>query len=524
MSSDPRYVVAVDQGTTSTRSIVFDLQGRMVSLASRQHRHHHPQPGWSEHDPAEIWRHVQHVVPQALDDIGADASQVVALGIANQRESCLVWERRTGRPLTPVITWEDTRAGDVVQQVLDAGHGDLVVERTGAPVSTYFAGSRLRWLLDHVRGLAERAERGEVCFGTMETWLVWNLTGGADGGRHVTDVTNASRTNLLDVRGLDWDPRMLEVFGVPHAMLPHVEPTTGDFGTCTSVLPGVPVAAAMGDQQAALFGQTCFAPGQSKATFGTGAFLLVNAGSEVPPSGHGLVPTVAYVLPGEAPVYALEGSVAAAGSLVQWCRDALRLVPTAPRIETLARTAPDNGGCYVVPAFSGLYAPRWDAHARGVIVGLTAYVDRGHLARGVLEATAWQTAEVVEAVASALGHGLDALRVDGGMTTNHLLMQTVADVLDVPVERPLFAETVSVGAAYAAGLGVGAWGDLDALSRLWRRAARWEPAMPDAVRRRERAQWSRAVERAQHWVELPEGPDQLLLSAPEPPPVPEDRP
>ena len=510
MSAPPRLVAAIDQGTTSTRCLLFDEAGRLVSMAQREHRHRYPHPGWSEHDAGEIWANVRRVVPQALSDAGATPADVVALGIANQRESCLVWDRRTGRPLSPVITWEDTRAADVVDQVVAAGRREQVTETTGIPPSTYFAGSRLRWLLDNVPDLERRALAGEVAFGTMETWLIWNL----GGGTHVTDVTNASRTNLMNLHTLQWDADMLAVFGVPEALLPEIRPTPGHFATCVEVLPGVPITAAIGDQQAALFGQTCFAEGQSKCTFGTGAFFLMNAGTTPQLSRDGLVGTVAYVLPGEDPVFALEGSMAVTGSLVQWCRDSLGLVETAPRIETLAMTVEDNGGCYVVPAFSGLYAPRWDTTARGVIVGLTAYVNRGHLARGVLEATAWQTAEVVEALRQVSGRRVDSLRVDGGMTTNHLLMQRVADVIDVTVERPLYSETVSVGAAYAAGLGAGVWPDLDALGRLWRRASSWEPRMDEATRARERDHWRAAVQRAAGWVQAGDATDHSGMADP----------
>ncbi|MEQ4548447.1 FGGY family carbohydrate kinase, partial [Nocardioides kribbensis] len=370
----------------------------------------------------------------------------------------------------------------------------------------YFAAPRLRWLLDHVPGLQRRARLGEVAFGTMESWLIWNLTGGPDGGVHVTDVTNASRTMLMDIHTLQWDQRLLDALDVPAAMLPEIRPNAQVYGTCTVGLPGVVIGGAFGDQQAALFGQTCFDEGEAKCTYGTGAFLLMNTGASVRPSTHGLLSTVAYALEGEQPVYATEGSIAVAGALVQWFRDSLEMISSAPEIETLARRVEDNGGCYIVPAFAGLFAPRWQADARGVVVGLTSYVTRGHLARAVLEATAWQTCEVVEAVDLDTSLTLSRLRVDGGMTANHLLMQTVADVLDVPVERPLVAESVSLGAAYAAGLAVGFWPDLDVLRGTWRRAALWEPSMSPVVRRRERAAWDRAVQRTLHWV-VDEDPD-----------------
>lgn len=495
--STERLVAAIDQGTGSTRCLLFDEGGQLVSMAQREHAQHHPQPGWSEHDADEIWSNVRRVVPEALADAGATPADVVALGIANQRESCLVWDRRTGQPLSPVLTWEDTRATVVVDQVVAVGHHDDVLRATGIPPSSYFAASRLRWLLDTVPDLERRAERGEVAFGTMETWLIWNLA-----EVHVTDVTNASRTNLMNIEDLAWDVGMLAVFGIPEQVLPEIRTNAETYGVCHDVLPGVPITAAIGDQQAALFGQTCFEAGQGKCTFGTGAFLLVNSGTTPQRSQAGLLSTVAYVLPGEDPVFALEGSVAVTGSLVQWCRDSLGLVASAPQIETLASSVDDNGGCYVVPAFSGLYAPRWDPAARGVIVGLTSFVSRGHLARGVLEATAWQTADVVTAIQGVIDHPLVSLRVDGGMTTNHLLMQTVADVLDLRIERPLFSETVSVGAAYAAGLSAGVWPDLDSLGRLWRRACDWQPRLDTDTRERERARWTQAVERAQGWLPI----------------------
>jgi glycerol kinase len=370
---------------------------------------------------------------------------------------------------------------------------------SGLAPATYFAGPRLRWLLDNVPGARAGAEAGDVLFGTMETWLIWRLTGGPDGGTHVTDVTNASRTMLMDIRELGWSAKLLDALGVPERMLPEIRPNAEVYGTCSTVLPGVPVAGALGDQQAALVGQTCFAAGEAKCTYGTGAFLLMNTGQQMAESTHGLISTVGYLL-GDGPVYALEGSIAMTGSLVQWFRDSLGLIDTAPQIETLALTVPDNGGCYIVPAFSGLYAPRWHPDARGVMVGLTSYIDRGHLARAVLEATGWQTREVVDAMNADSGLPVTRLKVDGGMTANHLLMQFLADVLDVPVERPLGSEAVSLGAAYAAGLAVGHWTDLEGLRANWHRAAAWEPAMDPALRRREHANWCRAVDRSYDWV------------------------
>jgi glycerol kinase len=436
-----RVVAAIDQGTTSTRCLLFNPAGRMVAVAQREHRQHYPKPGWVEHDAEEIWRNVARVVPAALRSAGLGPQNIVALGIANQRETTVIWNRHTGSPLARAITWQDTRTDGIVARLVDEGSATLVTQRCGLPPATYFAGPRLRWLLDHVPGARAGAESGDVLFGTMESWLIWKLT-----GRHVTDVTNASRTMLMDLDTRTWEPELLKVLDVPERMLPEIRPNAEVYGTCTTVLPGVPVAGALGDQQAALVGQACFAPGEAKCTYGTGAFLLQNTGPRIARSTHGLIPTVGYVL-GDDLRYALEGSIAVTGSLVQWFRDALGMISTAAQIETLAASVPDNGGCYIVPAFSGLYAPRWHPEARGVMVGLTSYITRGHLARAVLEATGWQTREVVDAMNADSGVPVTRLKVDGGMTANHLLMQFVADVLDVPVERPLGSEAVSVGAA-----------------------------------------------------------------------------
>ncbi|MFY0405678.1 glycerol kinase GlpK [Solicola sp. PLA-1-18] len=493
-------IAAIDQGTTSTRCMLFDRQGQTVSLAQREHRQEFPRPGWVQHDADEIWRNVQRVVPAALAQAGASPSDVVGLGIANQRETTVVWDPRTGRSLGPAITWQDTRSAEVVEQLVADGHEPLVRELTGLRPTTYFAGPRLRWLLDNVRGLREKADAGELLFGTIDSWLMWNLTGGPDGGTHVTDATNASRTMLMDLDTLQWDDRLLAAMDLPRSVMPEIRSSAEGYGTCASLLPGVPLAAALGDQQAALFGQTCFTAGEAKCTYGTGAFLLVNAGTKRPTSTPSLLTTVGYVLGDDDPVYAVEGSIAMAGSLVQWFRDSLGMIRTAPQIETLARSVDDNGGCYIVPAFSGLYAPRWEQDARGVIVGLTSYVGRGHLARAVLEATGWQTYEVVEAIRAEAGIELAALRVDGGMTSNHLLMQFVSDVLDVGVDRPLVSETVCLGAAYAAGLTVGYWSDLASLQRNWHRAASWQPDMDAGLRRREASRWNRAVEHALGWA------------------------
>jgi glycerol kinase len=495
-----RYVVSIDQGTTSTRCIVFDHSGRLVSVVQREHKQYFPQPGWVEHDAAEIWRNVRKIAPRALAEAGLTVEAIAAIGIANQRETSVVWDPRTGTPLSRAIVWQDTRTAGLIAELRSDPRAAAVQERCGLPLATYFAAPKIRWLLDSIPGLRERAERGQALVGTMESWLIWNLTGGPNGGVHVTDVTNASRTMLMDLRTLRWSSEALDFFGIPARALPTIRSSAEVYGVATDGLPGVRIAAALGDQQAALFGQTCFTPGEAKCTYGTGSFLLLHTGSEVIASTHGLLPTVGYKI-GEAPaVYALEGSIAITGSLVQWFRDGLGLIHTAPEIETLARTVSDNGGCYIVPAFSGLFAPHWRSEARGVIVGLTSYVTKGHLARAVLEATGWQTREVLDAMNADSGLALRRLKVDGGMTSDNLLMQILADVLDVPVVRPMVAETVSLGAAYAAGLAVGYWADLDALRRNWHRAAEWTPAMPAARRDREYADWKRAVERTFDWV------------------------
>jgi glycerol kinase len=495
-----RYVMSIDQGTLSTRCILFDHQGRLVSVAQREHEQYFTRPGWVEHDATEIWANVRRVVPRALDNAGVGAGQIAAIGIANQRETTVVWDRRTGVPVGKAITWQDTRTSALVERLRSSTGDDFFLDRCGLSPTTYFSAPRIRWLFDHVGGLRERAERGEVLFGTIESWLIWNLTGGPAGGLHVTDVTNASRTMLMNIRTLAWDNELLAYFGVPRPMLPEIRSSAECYGVARSVLPEVRICAALGDQQAALFGQTCFAPGEAKCTYGTGSFFLLNTGTNLVRSRHGLLTTVGYKIADEPTVYALEGPIAVTGSLVQWFRDRLGLIHSAPEIETLARTVEDNGGCYIVPAFSGLFAPHWRSDARGVVVGLTSYITKGHLARAVLEATGWQTREVVDAMNADSPEPLSELKVDGGMTANNLLMQFVADVLDVPVVRPMVSETVSLGAAYAAGLAVGYWPDLEGLRRNWHRAAQWMPSMDPERREAEYANWQRAVERSFGWT------------------------
>ncbi|MEV4169459.1 glycerol kinase GlpK [Nonomuraea sp. NPDC049709] len=486
----PHYVAAIDQGTTSSRCIVFDQAGNIISVAQREHRQIFPKPGWVEHDADEIWQAVQGVLAEAVSGAGIENGQIAALGITNQRETTVLWDRATGRPVCPAVVWQDTRT-DALTHAL-AEHEGLFKERAGLPLATYFSGPKIRWLLDAYE-LRERAERGEVLFGTMDSWLLWNLT-----GRHITDVTNASRTMLMNIHTLAWDDELLAAMGVPRAMLPEIRPSAEVYGRTSA---GVPVASALGDQQAALFGQTCFAPGETKSTYGSGSFLLMNTGQEPVVSKHGLLTTVGYQIGAGPATYALEGAIAVTGSLVQWLRDNLGLISSAAEIETLAKTVDDNGGCYFVPAFSGLFAPHWRSDARGVIAGLTGFVNKGHIARAVLEATAWQTREVVDAMNADSGLDLTTLRADGGMTADNLLMQTLADVLAVPVIRPMVAETTALGAAYAAGLATGYWPDLDSLRVNWHKAAEWRPAIDESVREREYRNWKKAVARTLDWVE-----------------------
>ncbi|WP_051951760.1 glycerol kinase GlpK [Actinacidiphila yeochonensis] len=501
------FIAAIDQGTTSSRCIVFDRDGRIVAVDQKEHQQIFPKPGWVEHDAAEIWANVQEVVAGAVAKAGQDVpgftpGDVKAIGITNQRETTLLWDRHTGEPVHNALVWQDTRTDALCRELGRTGGQDRFRATTGLPLASYFAGPKIRWLLDNVEGLRERAEAGDILFGTMDSWVIWNLTGGPDGGVHVTDVTNASRTLLMDLRTLDWDQEILDAIGVPAAVLPRIGSSSEVYGT-TGVggLDDVPVASALGDQQAALFGQTCFAQGEAKSTYGTGTFMLMNTGDTPVDSHNGLITTVGYRIGEQPPVYALEGSIAVTGSLVQWMRDQMGLISTAAEIETLALTVEDNGGAYFVPAFSGLFAPYWRDDARGVIAGLTRYVTKAHIARAVLEATAWQTREIADAMTKDSGVELAALKVDGGMTSDNLLMQTLADVLDAPVVRPMVAETTCLGAAYAAGLAVGFWPDTDALRANWRRAAEWTPGMDAAVRDREYRNWLKAVERTMGWID-----------------------
>ncbi|WP_406473885.1 glycerol kinase GlpK [Streptomyces platensis] len=495
-----KYVAAIDQGTTSSRCIIFDHGGAIVAVDQREHRQIFPKPGWVEHDATEIWSKVQAVVAGALAKAGLRADQLSALGITNQRETTVLWDRATGRPVHHAIVWQDTRTSQLCAELGGADGQDRFREATGLPLASYFSGPKAAWLLDEVPGLRARAERGEIAFGTIDSWLIWNLTGGTDGGVHVTDVTNAGRTMLMNLSTLQWDPAILSAMNVPAAILPEIRSSAEVYGTAVGQLHGVPVASALGDQQAAVFGQTCYGVGEAKNTYGTGSFLLLNTGNRPVPSKNGLLTTMGYQLGGEAPVYCLEGSIAITGALVQWFRDQLGLISSAEEIEPLAASVPDNGGAYVVPAFSGLFAPYWRSDARGVITGLTGFVTKAHLARAVLEATSWQTREVVDAMYQDSGVRITQLKVDGGMTANQLLMQHQADVLGVPVIRPVISETTCLGAAYAAGLATGVWQDLDELRSHWQRDTEWTPRMAGAARDREFANWRKAVERSFGWL------------------------
>ncbi|MGI8596100.1 MAG: glycerol kinase GlpK [Thermoleophilaceae bacterium] len=494
------YVGAIDQGTTSTRFMVFDHSGLLVASDQREHEQILPRPGWVEHDAEEIWRRTEEVIGGALEDGGVSASQLAAVGITNQRETAVLWERETGKPVHNAIVWQDTRTESICRELGSSEGPDRFRSTTGLPISTYFSGPKIRWILENVEGVRERAERGEVLFGNVDSFLIWNLTGGPDGGVHVTDATNASRTLLMNLRTLEWEDEILEALEVPRAMLPEIRSSSEVYGTAQGALEGIPVAGDLGDQQAAMFGQACFDPGDAKNTYGTGNFLLVNTG-ETPVPSQTLLSTVAYKIGDADPVYALEGAIAVTGAAVQWLRDNLGLIETAAEVEDLARTVEDNGGAYFVPAFSGLFAPHWRSDARGVIAGLTSFVEKGHLARAVLEATAFQSKEVVDAVDADGDVPLTDLKVDGGMVHDELLMQFQADILGVSVIRPKVAETTALGAAYAAGLAVGFWDGFDDLRENWGKDRQWDPQMDAEAREATYRQWKKAVERTLDWVD-----------------------
>lgn len=501
-----KYVLAVDQGTTSTRCLVFDRSGSIVSSAQQEHQQIYPQPGWVEHDPLEIWERTRQVITQAVEGPGIDPEDINSLGVTNQRETTVVWDRNTGQPFHNAVVWQDTRTRDICASLARSGGQDRFRPQTGLPLATYFSGPKLAWLLQHVPGLHSKALSGEALFGTIDTWLIWWLTGGPSGGAHVTDVSNASRTLLMDLQRLDWEPGILAELDIPSQVLPRIVPSSDPHGWGATRTDGplkaeIPVTGDLGDQQAALVGQICFQPGEAKNTYGTGCFMLLNTGPQIIPSRSGLLTTLAYRFSDQPAVYALEGSIAIAGALVQWLRDNLGLIKRSADIEELAASVEDNGGIYFVPAFSGLFAPHWRSDARGAIVGLTRYVNKSHLARAVLEATAFQVREVLDAMQKDSGVSLASLKVDGGMVSNELLMQFQADILDVPVVRPRIAETTALGAAYAAGLAGGFWSGLEELRHHYQVDRTWNPQM-DEIRRRELYRnWLKAVDRTLDWIE-----------------------
>jgi glycerol kinase len=496
-----KYAAAIDQGTTSTRFMIFDHSGKVVGVDQKEHEQIYPKPGWVEHNPVEIWIRTQEVIKGALAKAKVSPSDIAAVGITNQRETAVVWEKATGKPVYNAIVWQDTRTDTICNDLAKDGGQDRFRTRVGLPLATYFSGPKIKWVLDNVSGVRAKAEKGEVLFGNIDSWVIWNLTGGPNGGVHVTDVSNASRTMLMNLETLDWDPDMLKVMGVPRAMLPKIMASSAVYGNARGDLAGIPVAGDLGDQQAALFGQTCFSAGEAKNTYGTGCFMLLNTGNKPIQSKNGLLTTLGYKIGSQPAVYCLEGSIAIAGALVQWLRDNLGLISKSADVEALAKTVDDNGGIYFVPAFSGLFAPYWKSDARGAIVGMTRYVNKGHIARAALEATAFQTREVLDAMNKDSGVALKALKVDGGMVFNDLLMQFQADILGVPVIRPTVAETTSLGAAYAAGLAVGFWEKVEDLRANWGKDKEWQPKMAAAARDKQYALWKKAVTRTFDWVE-----------------------
>jgi glycerol kinase len=499
-----QYVAAIDQGTTSTRCMIFNHRGVPVGVHQLEHEQIYPQPGWVEHDALEIWRNTELIIREALRKAGASAEDIAAIGVTNQRETTLVWDPTTGQPYYNAVVWQDTRTDQIINQLAEEGGRDRFRTKVGLPLATYFSGPKIAWILENIPGVREAAKGGKALFGNMDTWIIWNLTGGVKGGKHVTDVTNASRTMLMDLESLAWDPEICDLMWIPMVMLPKICSSSEVYG---HTLPDGPfqgsirVAGDLGDQQAATVGQTCFEPGEAKNTYGTGCFMILNTGKEIVHSHQGLLTTLCYQFGDEKPVYALEGSIAITGALVQWLRDNLKMIDSAPEIENLARTVEDNGGVYFVPAFSGLFAPYWRSDARGVIVGLTRFVNRGHIARAVLEATAYQTREVLDAMNVDSGVPLKALKVDGGMVYNDTLMAFQADVLGVPVIRPVVAETTALGAAYAAGYAVGFWKSKEEMKQNWQMDKTWQPDPDSDAGTRLFDQWKKAVTRTFDWVE-----------------------
>jgi glycerol kinase len=503
----PEYIGAVDQGTTSTRFMIFDHGGNEVGRHQLEHEQIQPEAGWVEHNPVEIWERTSSVIQTGLNRTGLAAKDLAALGITNQRETTVVWDRRNGRPLYNAIVWQDTRTDRIASRLEREGHGDTIRRKAGLPPATYFSGGKIQWILENVDGAREAAERGDAIFGNTDSWLVWNLTGGPNGGVHVTDVTNASRTMLMDLETLDWDDELLALFGIPRSMLPQIRPSSSPTPYGTTLANGpvggeVPLTGILGDQQAAMVGQVCLSPGEAKNTYGTGNFMLLNTGTDLVRSEAGLLTTVCYKFGDQPTVYALEGSVAVTGSAVQWLRDQLGIISGAAQSEALARQVPDNGGVYFVPAFSGLFAPYWRSDARGAIVGLSRYNTNAHLARATLEAICYQSRDVADAMAKDSGVALDILKVDGGITANELCMQIQADVLGIPVSRPVVAETTALGATYAAGLAVGFWKDTDELRTNWNESKRWEPQWSAEQRDTAYARWQKAVQRTLDWVDV----------------------
>lgn len=496
-----KYAAAVDQGTTSTRFMIFDHAGRVVGVDQKEHAQIYPKPGWVEHNPMEIWERTQEVIAGALRKSGVDPKDIAAVGVTNQRETTVVWEKATGKPVYNAIVWQDTRTDQICNELAKNGGQDRFRPKVGLPLATYFSGPKIKWILDNVEGVRAKAEKGEVLFGNIDTWVIWNLTGGPNGGVHVTDVSNASRTMLMNLETLDWDDEILSLMGVPKAMLPKVMPSAAVYGTAVGALAGIPVAGDLGDQQAALFGQTCFSTGEAKNTYGTGCFMLLNTGTKPVQSNNGLLTTLGYKIGDQAAVYCLEGSIAITGALVQWLRDNLKMFDFSKHIEDYAKAVEDSGGIYFVPAFSGLFAPYWKSNARGAIVGLTRYITREHIARAALEATAYQTREVLDAMNKDSGVALTALKVDGGMVFNDTLMQFQADILGVPVIRPTVSETTALGAAYAAGLAVGFWKAVEDLRENWGKDHQWDPKMDAATRETLYKGWKKAVTRTFDWVE-----------------------
>ena len=496
------YVAALDQGTTSTRCMLFDHGGNVAAVEQLEHEQIYPKPGWVEHDPKEIWERSRQVMDAASAKASGGAGAVAAVGITNQRETTVVWDRNTGEPVHNAIVWQDTRTDKLCDELMKEGGQDRFRLKNGLPIATYFSGPKVRWILDNVDGAQARADAGELCFGNIDTWCIWNLTGGTDGGLHITDVSNASRTMLMNLQTLEWDDELLDAIGVPRSMLPEIKPSSAPYGEITSgIFKGIQVAGDLGDQQAATFGQTCFSVGEAKNTYGTGNFLLLNTGNQAVQSKNGLITTVGYKIGDQKAVYCLEGSIAITGALVQWLRDNLKMIRTAPEVEDLAKSVEDNGGCYIVPAFSGLFAPYWKSDARGVFAGLTRYVTAGHIARATLEATAFQSREVADAMNADSGVDLESLKVDGGMVGNETLMQFQADILGVPVIRPKVAETTALGAAYAAGLATGFWSTEEELRENWVEDKRWNPQMDASKRDTAYHFWKKAVERTFDWAE-----------------------